>query len=124
MPRKILVIEDDLDMLELVVTSLKGADYEVLEAAEGEQGLEKARTEKPDAVVLDLAMPKMNGYEVCKALHDDPATSHIKVIVTSAKSYPSDIKAAMSVGALSYLVKPYSIKDLLGTIGKLWESPA
>ncbi len=121
MPRKILVIEDDLDMLELVATSLKGADYEVLEATEGEQGLKTARAEKPDAIVLDLAMPKMNGYEVCKTLHEDPATSHIKVIVTSAKSYPSDIKAAMSVGALFYMVKPYSIKDLLSQISKLWE---
>lgn len=119
MPRRILVVDDDPVMIQFVVLRLEHAGYEVLTAADGQQGLRQAKELKPDLMVLDLAMPVMHGYEVCKAIRSDQAMAGLKIIVTSGKSYPSDIKTAKNVGADRYLVKPYPVQTLLTAIEEL-----
>ena len=119
MAKRILVVDDDPVMIQFVVLRLQHAGYEVLTAADGEQGLQQAKDLKPDLMVLDLAMPVMHGYEVCKAIRSDKAIADLKIIVTSGKSYPSDIKTAKSVGADRYLVKPYPVQTLLTAIEEL-----
>jgi DNA-binding response OmpR family regulator len=119
MPKRILVVDDDPVMTQLVLLRLQYAGYEVSTAADGEQGLQQAKKVKPDLMVLDLAMPNMHGYEVCKAIRADQALASLKIIVTSGKSYPVDIKAAKHVGADRYLVKPYPMQTLLAAIEEL-----
>lgn len=119
MAKRILVVDDDPAMSQFVLLGLENAGYEVCKAEDGEIGLRQAKELKPDLVVLDLAMPKMHGYEVCKAIRSDQALSKLKIIVTSGKSYPVDIKTAKNVGADRYLVKPYPVQALLTAIEEL-----
>lgn len=121
MSKKILVVDDDPIMMGFVLLQLKDAGYDVSTAENGAEGLEKARKNKPDLMVLDLAMPKMHGYEVCKTIKSDPALNSIKIVITSGKNYPVDIRTAKEVGADRYLVKPYAGQDLLKTVAELLE---
>jgi CheY-like chemotaxis protein len=93
--------------------------YSVVEAVDGVEGLERARADLPDVVVLDIMMPKMNGLEVASALKADPATADIPVILLSAKAQESDIRAGHSTGAEDYITKPFDPLDLLDRVAAL-----
>lgn len=123
MPKRILVVDDDAVMSQFVLLRLKEAGYDVAAAPDGEEGLRQARELKPDILVLDVAMPKMHGYAVCKALRADASLSGLKILVTSGKSYPVDIKTAKKLGADRYLVKPYPMQELLAAIEELLGAP-
>src|SRR5437870_1062900 len=96
------------------------AGYQILQAADGQEAVRLARSEKPDLVLLDLYMPKMHGYEVCKEIRGDPdrEVAGIKIIIISVKNYPVDIKTAKEVGADQYIVKPHSVKELMKVVEK------
>lgn len=119
MSQKILVVDDDPIMMQFVSMGLKDKGYEVIVASDGEEGLRMTREHKPALLVLDLAMPKMHGYEVCKSIRADPSLQGTKIIVTSGKNYAVDIRTAKEVGADRYLVKPYQIQELVGAIQEL-----
>ena len=123
MSKRILVVDDDGVMSQFVQLRLKEAGFEVIIANDGEEGLQKTKELKPDLIVLDLHMPKMHGYALCKAVRADPAISGMKVVITSGKGYPVDIKAAKDAGADKYLVKPYPIQELLTAIEDLLGLP-
>lgn len=119
MPRKVLVVDDDPQILDFVTMGLRLAGYEVLSAGDGQEGLYVARSARPDLMVLDLAMPRMHGYEVCRALRADHSFDGMKIVVTSGKNYAVDIKTAKSLGADLYIVKPYQMQQLTRVIGEL-----
>ncbi|MBI3550673.1 MAG: response regulator [Elusimicrobia bacterium] len=117
--RRILVVDDDIDILSFITTGLKLSGYEVYSAEDGLAGLTMAKDVKPELIVLDLAMPRMHGYEVCEAVRKDKEISATKIIVTSGKTYPVDIKTAMDMGADKYMTKPYGIAQLIQQIDEL-----
>ena len=113
---KILVVDDEIYIVHILDFSLGMEGYEVSTALDGEQALEKARAEKPDLIVLDIMMPKLDGYETCKILKGDPATRDIPVILLSAKGRNIDQKIGFEVGADDYITKPFSPRKLVERI--------
>lgn len=116
--KKVLVVDDDEEVISFVEMTLKEAGYEVYVARNGQQGLDLARSARPDLLLLDLAMPVMHGYEVCQAIRSDPSFNDMKIVVTSGKSYPVDIKNAKDAGADHYMVKPYGLDQLLDMVSR------
>jgi DNA-binding response OmpR family regulator len=115
---RILVAEDNPADVYLLreALNLEGGEVELLIVSDGEQALEKARTEQPDLVVLDIMMPKLDGYETCKRLKADAATKDIPVILLSAKGRNVDQKVGFEVGADDYITKPFSPRKLVERI--------
>jgi two-component system alkaline phosphatase synthesis response regulator PhoP len=116
---KILVVDDEIYIVHILDFSLGMEGYEVVTALDGEQALEKVTSEKPDLIVLDIMMPKLDGYEVCKAIKANSATKHIPVILLSAKGRNVDQKMGFEVGADDYITKPFSPRKLVERINQL-----
>ncbi|MEW5802450.1 MAG: response regulator transcription factor [bacterium] len=113
---KILVIDDEEDILELVRYNLVREGYFVEEATSGEEALAKTKTEMPDLIVLDLMLPGVDGLEVCRILKNSVKTSHIPVIMLTAKGEDADIVTGLELGADDYVVKPFSPRVLIARI--------
>ena len=123
---KILVAEDERDIRELIGFTLRYAGFDVVLAKDGAEAVEKASHEKPDLIMLDVRMPKMTGYEACRQLKDNPATSGIPVVILSAKGQDGEVKEGLESGAEEYIVKPFApdeltnqVKDILRRAGAL-----
>ena len=116
---RILVVDDEIYIVHILDFSLGMEGYEVLTALDGEQALEKARQEHPDLIVLDIMMPKLDGYETCKMLKSDENTRNIPVILLSAKGRNVDQKVGFEVGADDYITKPFSPRKLVERINAL-----
>ena len=116
---KILVVDDEIYIVHILDFSLGMEGYEVVTALDGEQAIEKAKTEKPDLIVLDIMMPKLDGYETCKALKADSDTQSIPVILLSAKGRNVDQKVGFEVGADDYITKPFSPRKLVERINAI-----
>jgi two-component system alkaline phosphatase synthesis response regulator PhoP len=116
---RILVVDDEIYIVHILDFSLGMEGYEVITALDGEQALEKLNSERPDLIVLDIMMPKLDGYEVCKAIKSDPETRHIPVILLSAKGRNVDQKLGFDVGADDYITKPFSPRKLVERINQL-----
>jgi DNA-binding response OmpR family regulator len=116
---KILVVDDEIYIVHILDFSLGMEGYTVVTALDGEQALEKARAEKPDLIVLDIMMPKLDGYETCKRLKADDATKAIPVILLSAKGRNVDQKVGFEVGADDYITKPFSPRKLVERINAI-----
>lgn len=120
MPKeKILVVDDERDVLELVRYNLAKEGYGVDTAASGEDALVKAKSQLPNLVVLDLMLPEIDGLEVCKKLKGDIKTEHIPIIMLTAKVEESDIVTGLELGADDYITKPFSPKILIARIRRL-----
>ncbi len=113
---RILVVEDELAVSKMVCKRLEIAGYEVLAAYDGWDGLTKAREQQPDLILLDLMMPKLNGYEVCTLLKRDRLYEAIPIIILSAKTKEGDKEEGMSCGADAYMTKPFKHEVLLDLI--------
>jgi len=109
--KKILVVDDELDILEVIKGRLEFQGYKVILAAGGEEGLEKIKSEKPDLVVLDIVMPKMNGWEVLKRIRDDEATRELPVIMLTAKGDTEAILESQRLKATDYFIKPFVAEE-------------
>ena len=116
---RILVVDDEIYIVHILDFSLGMEGYEVITALDGEQALEKARTEKPDLIVLDIMMPKLDGYETCKILKAEAETKDIPVILLSAKGRNVDQKIGFEVGADDYITKPFSPRKLVERINAI-----
>ncbi len=116
---KILVVDDEIYIVHILDFSLGMEGYEVVTALDGEHALEKARSEKPDLIVLDIMMPKLDGYETCKRLKADPVTKDMPVILLSAKGRNVDQKVGFEVGADDYITKPFSPRKLVERINAI-----
>ena len=117
--KRILVVDDETDIVELLKLRLEANGYGVICAHDGRAGLEMAKKEKPDLIILDLMLPKMDGYKVCGLLKADARYSKIPIIMFTARAQESDKKMGEDVGANAYITKPFDPKVLLGKIGEL-----
>lgn len=116
---RILVVDDELDMVQLIQARLEAQGYEVLAAYDGEEGLEKAHSEKPDLILLDLMLPKMDGYKVCGLLKRDTRYAKIPIVIFTARAQKQDEELSLECGADAYLTKPFDAPVLLGKIQEL-----
>ncbi len=120
MPRKrILLIEDEADMVYALTLQLEAINCEVLSATDGQAGLDMARKEKPDLIILDLMLPKLDGYKVCRMLKFDERYKKIPIIMFTARVQEQDKKLGQEVGADDYITKPFDSKVLLDKINAL-----
>jgi phosphoribosyl 1,2-cyclic phosphodiesterase/FixJ family two-component response regulator len=113
---RIVIADDDDDIRSIVELGLNAFGFEVFAAPDGEEGLRLVREKKPDAVVLDLMMPKIHGFAVCQAIRNDPQLKGLFIVVGSAKAYAADIKKVKTLGANIYLQKPYDLQVLADTL--------
>ncbi|MEO6462431.1 MAG: response regulator [Candidatus Eisenbacteria bacterium] len=116
---RILVVDDEVYIVHILDFSLGMEGYEVVTALDGEQALEKVAQQKPDLIVLDIMMPKLDGYETCKALKSNEDTKDIPVILLSAKGRNVDQKTGFEVGADDYITKPFSPRKLVERINAI-----
>lgn len=117
---RILLAEDDRFLRRAAEATLRQRGFTVLTAADGEETLRRARAEAPDLILLDLIMPKLQGFEVLRALKGDSATAHIPVIVLSNLGQPTDVQRTMESGAAAYFVKAnLSLQDLVRRVEEL-----
>jgi two-component system OmpR family response regulator len=113
MGNKVLVVEDDPNLLETLKYNLKKESYDVVTAADGEQALEVARKEKPDLIILDLMLPKVSGFEVCRILRKEMI---VPILMLTAKAEETDKIVGLEIGADDYMTKPFSLRELLARI--------
>ncbi|HUQ38949.1 MAG TPA: response regulator [Acidimicrobiales bacterium] len=118
----VLVVDDDPVIQKLLQVNFEMEDYLVLVAGDGEEGLGMARAERPDIVLLDIMMPKMNGLEVASALKGDPGTADIPIILLSAKAQGTDLQAGQDTGADEYITKPFDPLELLERVKALLDA--
>ena len=119
--RKILLADDDAGLRRLVGTTLGTEDFELFQACDGEEALSEAREHRPELILLDVNMPKKNGFEVCRLLKDDPNTAAIKVVMLTARGNDADLALGREAGADEYFIKPFSPVQLLDKVYALLE---
>ena len=117
--KRILIVDDEEDIVNVLRFRLEANNYAVLSASEGQEGLNKARTEKPDLVILDLMLPKLDGYKVCRMLKFDESYKSIPIIMFTARAQKKDEELGMEMGADAYIAKPFEPEVLLGKIKEL-----
>ncbi len=111
-PKTILIIEDEIDILEVLEHNLRREGFRVLSTRNGEEGLRQARQSAPDLILLDLMLPGLSGLEVCRLLRKDVHTSHIPIIMVTARGEESDVVRGLGLGADDYLPKPFGLREL------------
>lgn len=116
---RILVIDDEKDFVDTISERLGAKGFNILRAFNGKEGLEKALSEKPDLVILDLAMPEMNGFDVCRKIKLNENSKDIPVIMLTAKFQPNDIEFGKEMGADAYMTKPLELEMLLNNVKEL-----
>ena len=118
MSKKILIVEDNATLVSLMRARLENSGYEVISAEEGEEGLRSMKEEKPDLVILDIKLPIMDGFEVCRLAKNNPELKSIPIIFVTALAQEQDLKKGKEVGGDGYITKPYDGNNLLDEIGK------
>ncbi|MBI9081656.1 MAG: response regulator [Pseudodesulfovibrio sp.] len=125
MTKKILIVDDEVHIKMLLEQTLEELedeyDVELFTASDGEEGLEFIRNERPDLVFLDIMMPKMNGYEVCRIVMDDGDLGDVKIILLTAKGQEVDRKQGLELGAMMYMTKPFDPDEILKVSKELLE---
>ena len=116
---RVLVVDDDAPIRLLCRVNLEAEGMEVLEAADGADGLEKARTARPDVVLLDVMLPKIDGWRVAEALLEDPATGEIPIVFLTARAELRDQARGLEIGGIDYITKPFNPVELADLIRKL-----
>jgi DNA-binding response OmpR family regulator len=113
MGNKVLVVDDDANLLETLKYNLKKESYEVVTAVDGEQALELARKEKPDLILLDIMLPKLSGFEVCRILRKEMT---VPILMLTAKADETDKIVGLEIGADDYVTKPFSMRELIARV--------
>jgi len=116
---RVLVVDDEPDLVRILEFGLKAAGYAVDTASDGQDGLKKARELKPDIILLDLMLPKLDGYKVCRLLKFDERYKHIPIVILSARTQEGDQTLAHEMGANRFLTKPYEFAEILDHIQAL-----
>lgn len=116
MAKKILVVDDEPHVVKLLKARLEKNGYSVIVAHEGQEALDKTYQENPDLIILDIMLPYIDGYNVCKILRSDEKYKVIPIIMLTGRTLARDIKAGMDLGAVSYVQKPFNANVLLGLI--------
>ena len=116
---KILIAEDSSTVRRLVAGRLAADGYQVIEAADGEEALKLARSERPDLIVLDKVMPKYDGFEVVRALREDPQTQAIPIVMLTERTSEDDVLSGLSLGVEEYMPKPFSPRELSARVQRV-----
>ena len=119
--KRVLVAEDEPDIRGLIAYSLEYAGYEVIEASDGEEAVKLAEEQQPDLILLDVRMPRMNGYEACVLLRARETTRDIPVVFLSARGQETEIMRGLDVGADEYILKPFAPDELNLRVGSILE---
>ena len=115
----VLVVEDSIPQREMIIGLLRQMGLEVDSASDGIEALEHIQSHPPDVILLDIVMPRMNGYELCRKLKADPITQHVPVVMCSSKGEEFDRYWGMKQGADAYIAKPFQPAELVGTVKQL-----
>jgi CheY-like chemotaxis protein len=113
MPYKVLAVDDNLDTILILSTVLEKEGYTVITARDGLEAIEKVQSDLPALILLDLMMPKMNGFDVCRAVKENPKTRHIPILILTAKTDPLSREQGLALGAKEYLTKPLNPREIL-----------
>jgi len=124
MAKTVLLVDDEANIALSLEFAMKKAGYAVRTVGDGEAALDAARAEPPDMVLLDIMMPKLNGYEVCRQLRADPATRGVKIVMLTAKGGPVEGEKALAMGADAFFAKPFSLADLSARVQALMDEAA
>jgi DNA-binding response OmpR family regulator len=119
MNKKVLIVDDELNIVTALEFLLQKNGYEVMSAQNGDEALKRVESFAPDLVLLDVMMPRISGYEVCRRMRERPDWKHIKIIMLSAKGREAEVSKGVSLGADLYVTKPFSNQELVGKIGEL-----
>ena len=122
MVKKILVVDSERQIVRLVGNALRKAGYDVVEAFDGVEALKKVESEKPDMMITEVVLPRMNGFDVLKRLQADPETENMPVIMLTQKAQEADIFAGWQSGVSSYVTKPFNLLEVLTFVGSIFES--
>ncbi|MCU7816891.1 MAG: response regulator [Candidatus Thiodiazotropha sp. (ex Lucinoma kastoroae)] len=122
MPKKILIVDDEPNIVLSVEYLMKREGYQVTTANDGQTALELLSETTPDLLILDVMMPRKNGFEVCSEIRADPTLSGLPILMLSAKGREAEIKKGVSLGADAYIAKPFSTHDLVNMVNKLLKS--
>lgn len=117
--RKVLIADDEQNIVISIEFLMKREGFEVLVAGDGEEAIDCVLRERPDLVLLDVMMPKRNGYDVCQAIKSDPAIAATKILMLTAKGRDSEIAKGLAIGADDYMTKPFSTRDLVAKVKAL-----
>jgi DNA-binding response OmpR family regulator len=121
MSKKVLIVDDEANIVTALEFLLRKGGYEVMAAQNGEEALRRVESFAPDLVLLDVMMPRISGYEVCRRMRAHPDWKHIKIVMLSAKGGEAEVSKGVSLGADLYVTKPFSNVDLISRVGKLLE---
>lgn len=121
MAGSVLIIEDEPDIAEVLSYSLRRAGFITRAVLTGEEGLNASldRTNPPSLILLDLLLPGMNGMEICRRLRKEPATHRTPIVIITAKALPADISNSLQLGANDYIIKPFSVREVVGQVRSL-----
>jgi two-component system alkaline phosphatase synthesis response regulator PhoP len=119
MTKKVLIADDEQNIVISLEFLLRREGFEVFIASDGEEALLRLRAEKPDLVLLDVMMPKMNGFDVCQAIRADPDLADIRVLMLTAKGREAEVSKGLGLGADAYMTKPFSTKELVAQVRAL-----
>jgi len=119
MAKSVLIVDDESYIVKSLSFVMKNAGFEAYSAGDGEEALQKLDEMVPDLVILDVMMPKLDGFEVCKAIRGNPAWSSIKIIMLTAKGRDSEREKGLALGADDYLTKPFSTRDILKRVQEM-----
>ena len=118
MAATVLVVDDSPTEQKLMIEALRAQGYHLITANDGEEALEKAQSERPDVIVLDVILPKKNGFQVCRQLKTAPETSGFKILLVTSKTQDSDRFWGLKQGADEYLTKPFEAEDLQAAVAR------
>lgn len=120
-PRKVLIVDDEPNIVTALEFLLKRSGYDVRQATNGAEALELVDSYGPDVVLMDIMMPVKSGYEVCQRMRERPELAHVKIVMLSAKGSEAEVNKGLSLGADLYITKPFSTQELVATINRLFE---
>lgn len=116
MAKKVLIVDDSETERKIIASAISKLDVEIIEATDGDEGIEMSKNHKPDLIIMDVVMPKLNGFNALRAISRDADTSGIPVIICSSKDQPTDVAWGKIQGAKEYVTKPINAKDLLAKV--------
>lgn len=123
MPKRILIADDEPNIVISLEYLMRRAGYEVAVAADGEAALRAVAETSPDLVILDVMLPRVNGFDVCRRLRADPRWSGLKILMLTARGRETEVARGLEVGADAYVTKPFSTRELVARIGELVRGP-
>jgi CheY-like chemotaxis protein len=118
---RVLVVDDDDVIRQLITVNLELEGFEVITATDGQDALDKIKAAQPHVVTLDVMMPRVDGWEAAARLRQDPETAHVKVVLLSARAQEADIQRGEAIGVDAYLTKPFDPDDLIDTVRRLFD---